>query len=347
MNPPSRRGSQAPIGAPSPIVGMLAVGLGLAIGLVLVLGIAPAPGLASAPRARAAPGPVLEVIPRATASVPLFAGPATLELSGRAGAYTWDDVRFGADQVTLHTAVSGDSRPCGLFLALEAAADADPRADPADADGLLASGVVTTGPHEVASRESTVVVDYANASLRLIASCDEWSLRVEPLADPNLEYHVVERSYPVRGNTIRELAAQANQAQDGWAAYADWRTTWHFGWLDSGASCDVTGGEVALRVRITYPEWRPPTGANPGVVRRWGRFMDDLTIHELGHVTIALQGADAIDELLDGGITAATCAEVGRAADAAATRLHDRFERVNRRYDESTDHGVAQGTGLP
>ena len=226
-------------------------------------------------------------------------------------------------------------------------ADADDPADPADADSLLASEVVTTGPHEVASRETTVVVDYATASMRLIATCNAWTLRVEPQPDPNLTYHVVERSYPVRGSTIRELAAQANQAQDGWAAYTDWRTTWRFGWLDSGVSCDVTEGEAALRVRITYPEWRPPAGATPGVVRRWDRFMDDLTIHELGHVTIALQGADAIDELFDGGMTAATCAEVERAADAAATRLHDRFERVNRRYDETTDHGVAQGTGLP
>jgi predicted secreted Zn-dependent protease len=348
MDPRSPRRSEAPIDAPSPVVGtVLAVGLGLAIGLVLVLGMAPAPGLASAPRARPTPGPVLEVIPRATASVPFFAGPATLELSGRAGAYTWDDVRFGADQVTLRTTVSGDQRPCGLFLALDDAADPVPHADPADVDGMLASEVVTTRPHTLTTHEASAVVDYANASLRLIATCDEWTLRVEPLADPDLTYHVVERSYPVSGSTIRELAAQANQAQDGWAAYADWRTTWRFSWLDSGVSCDVTEGEVTLRVRITYPEWRPPAGANPGVVRRWQRFMDDLTIHELGHVTIALQGADAIDELFDGGMTAATCADVEQAADAAATRMHDRFERVNRRYDESTDHGVAQGTGLP
>ena len=106
-----------------------------------------------------------------------------------------------------------------------------------------------------------MVVDYATASMRLMATCNAWTLRVEPEADSNLTYHVVERSYPVRGSTIRELAAQANQAQDGWAAYADWRTTWRFGWLDSGVSCDVTEGEVELRARITYPEWRPPAGA--------------------------------------------------------------------------------------
>ena len=41
---------------------------------------------------------------------------------------------------------------------------------------------------------------------------------------------------------MRELAAQANQAQDGWAAYANWWTDWQFWWLESGTSCDVIGG---------------------------------------------------------------------------------------------------------
>lgn len=325
----------------------LTVGFGLAAALVTVSGLVPAPVLASAPSERPAPQPrvepLLKVVTRATAPVPLFAGPATLELSGRDGAYTWDEVRFGADEVTLTATVSAGERPCGLFLALD-----DPSTDdPAATGSMLASEVITTGPQQVTTHESSVVVDYATATLRLIATCDAWALHVEPLADLDLAYRVEERSYPVRGRTIQELAAQANQAQDGWTAYANWRTDWQFWWLDSGTSCDLTEGEVELQARITYPEWRAPAGVGRGVVARWERFMDNLTIHELGHITIALQGADAIDEMFDGGLTAATCAEVERSADRAATRLHDRFERVNRRYDASTDHGVAQGTSLP
>ena len=108
------------------------VGLGLAVALITVSGLAPAPALASAPRERPAPQPrvepVLEVVTRATAPVPLFAGPATLELSGRDGAYTWDEVRFGADEVRLSATVRAGERPCGLFLALDDAAMADPAA---------------------------------------------------------------------------------------------------------------------------------------------------------------------------------------------------------------------------
>jgi predicted secreted Zn-dependent protease len=323
------------------------VGLGLAVAVIAVSGLAPAPGLASAPRERRGPQPgvepVLEVVTRATAPVPLFAGPATLELSGRDGAYTWDEVRFGADEVRLSATVRAGERPCGLFLALDDTAIADSTV----AGSLLASEVVTTGPQQVTTHESSVVVDYATATLRLIATCDRWNLHVEPLADPDLAYQVEERSYPIHGRTMRELAAQANQAQDGWAAWANWWTDWQFWWLESGTSCDVSEGEVELQASITYPEWSPRAGVDRRVVARWEHFMDNLTIHELGHITIALQGADAIDEMFDRALTAPTCAEVERSADRAATRLHDRFARVNRRYDASTDHGVAQGTGLP
>jgi predicted secreted Zn-dependent protease len=324
-----------------------AVTLGLAVALITVSGLAPVRALAGAPRERPAPQPrvepLLEVVTRATAPLPLFAGPATLELSGRDGAYTWDEVRFGADEVRLSATVRAGERPCGLFLALDDAA----RVEPAATGSLVASEVITSGPQQVTTHESSVVVDYATAALRLIATCEAWTLRVEPMADPDLVYQVEERSYPVSGRTIRELAAQANQAQDGWAAYANWRTDWQFWWLDSGTWCDITEGEVELQARITYPEWSPPAGVDRRAVARWERFMDNLTIHELGHITLALQGADAIDEMFDAGLTAATCAEVERSADRAATRLHDRFERLNRRYDASTDHGVAQGTGLP
>ena len=82
------------------------------------------------------------------------------------------------------------------------------------------------------------------------------------------------------------------------------------------------------------------------MVARWGRFIENLTTHELGHITIALQGADAIDELLDAGLSAPTCEQVERRANRAASRLHEHYNRLNDQYDEETGHGLMQGTGL-
>lgn len=75
--------------------------------------------------------------------------------------------------------------------------------------------------------------------------------------------------------------------------------------------------------------------------------MGNLRTHELGHVTIALQGADAIDDLLDAGLSASTCGRLERLANRAASHLYDQFAKLDRVYDQQTDHGISQGTGLP
>jgi predicted secreted Zn-dependent protease len=131
------------------------------------------------------------------------------------------------------------------------------------------------------------------------------------------------------------------------AAYTRWDTDWTFGLRERSGGCDVVAGDVSLSVRVVFPVWRRPEDPAAGVARRWQRFLDNLETHELGHITIALQGADAIDELLDAGLSAATCEQATRRANRAALELHDRWESVNARYDERTEHGIEQGTGLP
>jgi predicted secreted Zn-dependent protease len=284
-------------------------------------------------------------VQRPAAEVPLFVGPATLDLSGRAGHHAWEELRFGSDRVRLGLRARAGTSPCGLYLAMQ---DWLPWSTSETKQAALPiSSLLTVGPGDVGQSASTELVDYATASLRVLSTCPRWWLDVEPLTDPDLAIEVTEDYYPVRGRTIRELASQADQAEDGWTAFTDWRTEWRYQWLDSGTSCELTGGEVDVTARITYPRWRPPDDAAPSVVARWERFMANLVTHELGHVTIALQGAEAIDDHFDSGSSEATCSELERATDEAAKQLHDRYERLNVRYDRVTGHGLAQGTGLP
>ncbi|HKZ91713.1 MAG TPA: DUF922 domain-containing protein, partial [Candidatus Limnocylindrales bacterium] len=283
---------------------------------------------------------VLPPLPkRRTAGVPLFVGPATLELSGRDGTYRWREVHFGAHEVMVLAAVSAAGEPCLTRLTIDGVEGED---------GLPLAGIETAAtPGTTATSVATTWVDYATAPIRVDSTCPEWSLRLEPLADPNLPYSLTERFYPVRGESIAELAPQTNQARDGWAAYASWKTDWRSSWQDAGTSCDVTSGLTVLWASITYPKWHPPPDAAPRVVAQWQRFIKNLTTHELGHVTIALQGADAIDELFDKGFSAPTCDIVEDTANEAAMRVHERYKRLNDRYDRETDHGVTQGTTLP
>jgi predicted secreted Zn-dependent protease len=176
-------------------------------------------------------------------------------------------------------------------------------------------------------------VDYETATLQVDSTCLGWSLSFEPLDDANVPYTLEDRFYQVHGTAFSELVPQMSHVKDKWAAFARWQTDWHFELLDSGSSCDLTSGSAGVDATITYPRWHPPVDADPAGVARWGRLMESLATHELGHITIALQGAHAIDDALDAGVSAATCPEVERLANAAASRLHRRYNRLNRRYD--------------
>lgn len=324
--------------APRLVASLLGAALLVVVGLDASTGPAPVMARRADPLVRAP-------VPRPTADVPLFAGPATLDLSGRAGVYAWDELRFGTDQVRLGLRARAGASPCGLYLAAQ---DWMPWSTSGTGEAALPiSRLLTVGTREAGMIESTEVVDYATAGLTVLSTCPKWWLTFEPLPDPELAYDVTEEFYPVRGRTIRELAAQADQAEDGWTAFTDWRTEWRYQWLDSGTSCELAGGDVELTARITYPRWRPPDDAASSAVARWDRFMENLVTHELGHVTIALQAAAAIDDHFDSGSTEATCDELERATDDVAKQLHDRFERLNVRYDRVTEHGLAQGTQLP
>jgi predicted secreted Zn-dependent protease len=271
---------------------------------------------------------------------PQFVGPATLELEGGRGTFVWDEVRFGAHEIALLLAARDSGRACHVDVRLPAGGV------PEDADDDTAIAVAVEPGTEVVDA-TRLVVDYATSRLRIDSDCEAWSLRLIPLTDPELAYTVARRTYPVRGESLEKLAPQTRQVRGRFAAYTRWDTDWTFGLREHADGCDVVGGDIRLTARVVLPLWRRPQEPAAGVTRRWQRFLDNLETHELGHITIALQGADAIDDLLDAGLSAGTCEQVTRRANRAARELHDRWERVNARYDERTDHGIEQGTGLP
>ena len=249
-------------------------------------------------------------------------------------------VRFGAREIALLLVASDTEAACRVSVRLPAGGVPEDAGD----DNAIA---VMVEPATRVIDATRLVVDYATDRLRVDSECEAWSLRLIPLSDPELAYRVERRSYPVRGETLEELAPQTRRVRGSFAAYTRWDTDWTFRLHVHQDRCDVTGGAVRLTARVVFPVWRRPVEPDATVARRWQRFLDSLETHELGHITIAIQGAHAIDDLLDGGLSAATCQQATRRANRAASQLHDRWERVNARYDVLTRHGIAQGTGLP
>lgn len=279
-------------------------------------------------------GPLPALRRRASHNVPLFVGPSQRRVSGTRGIHRWDEIRFGAQEVTVSAHTSRGQAPCLVSLRL------------AEGGDRFVDGGFELDPSASASAEATLDVDYATAAMRVASTCSDWALRFEPLEDPELPYEIDERTYAVRGASIAEILPQTNRLKGRWAAYTEWTTSWQYDWDESDESCTIDGGSTSLDASVTYPDWKRPSDVDAADARNWDRFMRNLRIHELGHVTIALQGADAIDDRLDARLALPTCDEVEPYADEAARKILGRYNAQSRRYDRETGHGLTQGTGL-
>ena len=307
----------------------------------------PSPGAKASPRVTVSPEPGAASPPpieppsfetdlpkRGKSDTPLFVGPTKTKVSGKLGSYRWTDVRYGTDEVGGTVAVVPDETSCLAQLKL------------IDGDQTIADEwfVADSGAKE--THRTTLPVDYAKAKLRIDSDCRSWSVRLEPLADPELPYTVKEKTYVVKGDTVAELTKHTQHIKGKWAAYTEWYTTWFLSVEEGDEDCFVSHGDTGLEATITYPKWRQPKDADPDVVAEWERFMESLRVHEEGHVTIALQGADAIDDRLDQGFSAPTCEEAAQMADDKAKEILERYNDKSVKYDKDTDHGATQGAML-
>ena len=109
--------------------------------------------------------------------------------------------------------------------------------------------------------------------------------------------------------------------------------------------CRISDVTVALDVTIILPVWDIPHDASAALRAEWDRFLGALVRHELGHRAIALGGAQRLGQTL-ARLRGRTCDEVRTAAqyasrdEAAATRA------AQSAYDDSTSHGIKQGTSF-
>ncbi len=263
-----------------------------------------------------------------------FVGPATIKLSGREGAYRWKRLAFGSDSVELRVSLVGSDGPCRVNVRL---------ADSVEA--IVDEWFATAAPAKE-EHVATIPVDHADARLQIDSDCHAWTVRFDPVADTEPGYTIDERTYAVRGDTIDELESATQRIEGRWAAYTEWFIGWVYLTEPIADGCRVSEGQTWLRASITFPTWRQPDAADPTLVARWERFLDRLRTHELGHVTIALQGADAIDDRIDRGFDAPTCDAAREQAEAAAQAILERTNRRSARYDETTSHGATQGALL-
>lgn len=151
--------------------------------------------------------------------------------------------------------------------------------------------------------------------------------------------------YTITGSTANELRQEMSKLgpldpDDG--LHYDARTDWYISWTWPGygkGECDLMQTSINYDIKVTVPLWKLPSDIDPGLVDRWNHYMNNLMLHEQGHVNIILNHYLKVKEA----IQAATCDTAEEAAQEAANELRV----LHQEYDKQTGHGKTQGAVFP
>jgi len=156
--------------------------------------------------------------------------------------------------------------------------------------------------------------------------------------------------YVIHGASTQELAAQMqalgpHDADEIAPALtrSDRRASLQY--RSDGHECRIGDVTVALDVTIILPEWDIPRDASPALQAEWNRFLGALERHELGHRAIALAGAQQLVQKLER-LRGRSCDQLSNAAEYASRDEAAATRAAQIAYDDSTSHGIKQGTTL-
>lgn len=156
-----------------------------------------------------------------------------------------------------------------------------------------------------------------------------------------MEHALREVPYPITGATkdeIRRAIAVLGPLRGGirYAAFTDWEVIYRVRPLEDPRLT------VAVSAVVRMPELHAPRSISPEILEAWGRYIEALRCHEMGHVAIARAAGQALFEALLALPGDAAPARIDHVARASIAFAHAK----ERAYDAETRHGATQGAVL-
>jgi predicted secreted Zn-dependent protease len=159
--------------------------------------------------------------------------------------------------------------------------------------------------------------------------------------------------YVVYGYTASQIRAELNQcspvatSQGDFDAETSWWLKFTYDWYTkSNGLCALQNVGVVAHVTFMYPQWTNTAYSAAGLNAKWQTYMTNLTTHEQGHKTIALQYANTLLTQLQS-YPDTTCTTIEQSANSYGNGEISALTQAENNYDTQTDHGATQGATFP
>ena len=176
------------------------------------------------------------------------------------------------------------------------------------------------------------------------------SLASAGYAEPETRFNKV--YYTVAGNTISDIwtdiMAKTPVHQNGkrHVAYTKWHMNWKFWWLDNGDSCEISKVNTKLDVTYTLPRLDNTSAVPDSVVTRWEKYYAALFDHEQGHKDLGVKAAIETENLIVNMGSRSDCKQLELDANEIGNNVIEKYSRIEKEYDRSTNHGLNTGAVL-
>ena len=172
-------------------------------------------------------------------------------------------------------------------------------------------------------------------------------------AATNLTSTIVTTNYYVFGGTNAAQLHAAMIAARPWKqpmnfdAHTKWDINTSFRYSRLDGEHRLSGIEVKTKVAITLPRWIPGKPVPRELVSRWQKLFIALSVHEQGHLQLALAASAEVNRRLHelGGYPSSQ--ELTAAANRALSETIEEYRDRERKYDSLTGHGRTQGAIFP
>lgn len=158
------------------------------------------------------------------------------------------------------------------------------------------------------------------------------------------------RYYAVDATADRPLYAALDAAspirQNGrvFHGFTRWELNWRYRWDARGdGRCRITQISVKLDATVDLPQLRSGTDRQGTA---FATYLKALREHELGHVQIGREAAQAVERRISILPEMASCATLEQTANQTGYRTLAEFGDRDRQYDLTTGHGKTQGAWL-
>ncbi|NIP78859.1 MAG: DUF922 domain-containing protein, partial [Gemmatimonadetes bacterium] len=106
-----------------------------------------------------------------------------------------------------------------------------------------------------------------------------------PSLPSGVRAEVVERSYPVRGTTHREIGRSLAEnrvsiAGRSFAGVHSWRLSWRYRYGSAASACRIRSLDIRLVSETVLPRWEDRGRADSAIVADWDHYLGLLRAHE-------------------------------------------------------------------